>query len=91
MDVVDNQALHRFEAVTDAGHAIADYRLRDKTITFTHTEVPESMRGRGIAGILARAALDSARQRGLKVVPVCSYMSAFIRKHPEYQDLVNDV
>lgn len=65
-----------------------DYRLRDGVITMVHTEVGEEWSGQGHAGTLARSALDDARSRGLSVVPTCPYVAAYIRKHPEYADLV---
>ncbi len=55
----------------------------------THTEVPKPLEGQGLAAKLARAALDFARVNDLRVVPLCPYVSRFIRKHPEYQDLVS--
>jgi uncharacterized protein len=53
---------------------------------FTHTEVPPADEGKGIGARLVRAALDDARQRGFKIVPACSFVAAFIRRHPEYND-----
>jgi uncharacterized protein len=78
----------QYEAEVDGGLALAAYQLRGDTITFTHTEVPEELEGLGIAGQVVRFALDDARARGLKVVPRCPYVAGFIRRHPEYQDLV---
>jgi predicted GNAT family acetyltransferase len=87
--VVDNPDRHRFEiylAETLAGHAV--YRLGDGEIIFVHTEIDPNFEGRGLAGRLVAAALDSARERALAVVPVCPYVSGYIAKHPEYKDLV---
>ena len=88
MEVVDNREHHRFEAAIGDQRAVSYYRLGEGTITFMHTEVPESMRGGGVGGAIARAALDSARARGLKVIPLCPFFASFIQKHPEYQELV---
>ena len=88
MEVRDNQARSRFEAQVGDDIARADYRLDGTTITFTHTELPAGQRGKGVGDALARGALDAARARGLRVVPVCPFMAAFIRRHPEYADLV---
>lgn len=88
MDVVDNRTRSRFEAAVGDQLAVSYYRLGDGTITMKHTEVPESMRGAGVGGAIARAALDSARERGLKVIPLCPFIASFIQQHPEYQDLV---
>ena len=87
-DVRDNAAKSRFEVEVEGHTAIADYRLKDGVITFTHTEVPEVLGGRGIGTALIKARLSSARARGLKVVPVCPFFKAYIDKHPEEQDLL---
>jgi len=88
MQVADNAAKSRFEATVDGETAILVYRLSGDTITLVHTEVPAALGGRGLGGELARAALDSARARGLKVVPSCPFVRAYIARHPEYADLV---
>lgn len=67
---------------------LAAYRRRDDRIAFTHTEVDESCSGRGYGTRLVAAALDDARRRGLAVVPLCWFVARFIRRHPEYEDLV---
>jgi predicted GNAT family acetyltransferase len=86
--VRDNRDESWYEAEVDGKLGIAAYQLRGDTITFTHTEVPEELEGQGIAGQVVRFALDDARARGLQVVPRCPYVAGFIRRHPEYQDLV---
>ena len=78
----------RFHA-TVAGHlCVCDYRLRDGVMHVTHTEVAPELEGRGIAGQLVRAALAHARVHGLKVRPLCSYVQAYMRRHPETQTLL---
>jgi predicted GNAT family acetyltransferase len=91
MNVVDNTRDHRFELTVGSEVAVSGYRLNGNIITFTHTIVPESLRGGGIGNQIARAALDSARARGLKVIAECPFIAAFIRRHPEYQDLLVNV
>ncbi|MFA6266435.1 MAG: GNAT family N-acetyltransferase [Pseudolabrys sp.] len=86
--VRDNPARNRFELATDAGTAIANYRRDDRTITITHTEVPRAVEGRGIGSQLVRGMLDQIRQEGRKVVPLCSFVAAYISRHPEYRDLL---
>lgn len=81
----------RFEITVNGSLAgIAEYASRTGQITFTHTEVGEAFQGRGLAGRLIRSALDSARRRGLRVIPLCPYVAAFIRRHQDYLDLVDD-
>jgi predicted GNAT family acetyltransferase len=57
-------------------------------ITLLHTEVPEPLRGRGIAGTLAKTGLEYARDNNLKVDVVCPLVANYLLKHPEFQDLV---
>jgi predicted GNAT family acetyltransferase len=86
--VTDNASEHRFELKAGDHVAIAHYILGADIITFTHTEVPPALSGQGIGSKLARGALEQARARGLKVVPKCSFIAAFIAKNPEFADLV---
>lgn len=83
--VVHNVQAQRFEAEVGGQLALAEYRLAPGRILFTHTEVPYAFRGRGIAGKVVQAGLEYARDHGLTVVPLCSYVSTYIRRHPEYQ------
>lgn len=87
-DVTDNRAEYEFELVVDAQRAIAAYQIEGDTIVFTHTIVPRPIEGRGVASKLIKAALDSARDRGLKVIPQCGFVRAYIERHPEYRDLL---
>ena len=84
----DNPALSRFELDDDAVLAVANYRLAEGVITFTHTEVPPQARGEGLASRLIAGALESARARELKVVAQCSFVRDYLTKHPEFHDLV---
>lgn len=86
--VIDNPAQQRFEAHVGPYLAVAEYQRHGTTIVFTHTEVPVLIEGHGIAGQLARAALEQARTEGLTIIPRCPYIAAYIRRHPEYAALV---
>ncbi|RBQ18665.1 GNAT family N-acetyltransferase [Spongiactinospora rosea] len=89
--VVDNQEASRFEVFVDGKPAgFADYRLRADRLVLPHTEVDDAYGGRGLGGRLAAAALDAGRDAGLSVVPVCPFIAEYIRRHPEYMDLVAD-
>ncbi len=79
---------HRFEAELPQGTAVCAYRLQDGVMLLTHTEVPAALEGRGIAARLVAAALDWARAQGLRVRPLCSYVAAYMRRHPETRDLL---
>ena len=89
MDIVRNDATGRYEAVDgEAVVGVADFRERDGRMILPHTEVHPARRGQGIGDRLIEAALDDARQRGLKVVPRCWFAAEYIRDHPAYADLV---
>jgi len=87
--VTHNVAASRFEAQAAGLLAIAEYRLGPGTVTFTHTRVPDQLAGRGIATQLIEAGLTMARERNLRVIPQCSFVAAYMRKHPDVQDLLD--
>ncbi len=86
--VTDNAARSRFELAEADGVAFADYRRDAGRMVIPHVEAPEALRGTGAAGRLMEGVLSIARQEGLKVVPLCSYAAAYIRRHAEHQDLL---
>lgn len=88
--VTDNPTASRFEARVDGALAVAEYRREGNRITFTHTEVPDEIEGRGVGSALARAALDRARAEGWEVVPLCPFIADFIGRNPEYAELRAD-
>ena len=78
----------RFE-LARAGHvARLDYTLAGDVLALLETEVPEALRGTGIAGMLAKTALDYAREHHLRVDVVCPFVAGYLDTHPEYSDLV---
>ena len=89
IEFADHADAHRYE-LRDGDTVLGSivYRLHGEVITLVHTEVDPAFGGQGHAATLARGALDDARARGLRVVPSCPYVAAYIEKHPEYADLV---
>ena len=81
-----NSALGRYELDTPHGLAIAVYHQQGDRLLFTHTEMPPADEGHGFGSQLVRQALDDARRRGFKIVPACSFVADFLRRHPEYAD-----
>ncbi len=86
--VRDNPSHGRFELEQDGALAYAAYQLQDSSITFTHTFVPTSLRGRGLATQLVLAGLASSRARGLQVIPRCPVFRAYMKGHAETHDLL---
>ena len=90
LTVRDNPDRKRFEIdLGDGSLAIAEYTLPAGKIMFTHTEVPEAHEGKGIGTTLIRFALDAARDRGLKVIPICPFFAAYMQKNADVQDLLD--
>jgi predicted GNAT family acetyltransferase len=88
-NVRDNTALSRFELADNGVTVVANYKMAGNVITFTHTKTPPPARGRGLASRLVQGAMESACARGgLKVVPRCDFVRAYVAKHPEYRDLL---
>ena len=86
--VVDNKEASRWEARLGDQLAVLNYTLMDQEITLIHTGVPASFEGRGVGAKLVKTALDQARQDNLLVIPRCPFAAAYIKRHPEYLDLV---
>ncbi|GAA4570651.1 GNAT family N-acetyltransferase [Micromonospora coerulea] len=87
--VEENPAKHRFEIlVDDALAGFTAYIPRGEVLVFTHTEVDEQFQNMGVGAALIRDTLDQVRARGGRVVPKCPFVAAFIKRHPEYADLV---
>jgi predicted GNAT family acetyltransferase len=87
-DVVENTALGRFELIENGLTAWADYRRQDDRLVIPHVEAHPDLRGTGAAGRVMEGVLKIARRDGLKVVPLCGYAAAYIRRHKEHQDLL---
>lgn len=88
-DVVNNEQAGRFELPVGDELAVLQYRRGPSGIVLVHTEVPPAFEGRGHGARLARAALDYARAEGLRVVPACRFVRAYVGRHPEFADLVD--
>jgi predicted GNAT family acetyltransferase len=90
VEVRDNPEDQQYEVFSDGRLAgFARYRLGGGAITMFHTEIDSEFEGQGLGSELARGALADVRARGLELIPLCPFISRFIRRHPdEYLDLV---
>ena len=88
LDVIHNKAEQRFEVWIENSLSKLDYIRDGNTMVMTHVGVPFELRNRGIAGRITQAGLDYAKENSLRVVPMCSYVAAYIRRHPQYNRLI---
>ena len=86
--VIHNTNTQSFEIENAEGTAVLTYRELGDHLTILHTEVGPEHEGKGYGGLLVRAVLDYARQRKLRVIPVCKFARTYIARHHEYADLV---
>lgn len=88
--VRDDPEAHRYVVTVDGEPAgFSEYRLRPGRVVFTHTVVEPAFEGRGVGNTLARTALDDVVRRGLMIVPLCPFIAAYLRRHPDYLDSVD--
>lgn len=89
--LADNPDRHRFELRSGAEvAAFSEYNVVKGALLFTHTEVSPAFEGKGLGSQLIAYALDEVRRRGLHAIPACPFVAAFIRKHPDYLDVVSE-
>ena len=88
IEVFINEEANRFEARVEEYLCIIDFIPAEQVLVVTHTEVPPVLGGNGIAGLMTRVALAYAEDNQMWVVPLCPYMSAYLRRHPEHQPQV---
>jgi len=86
--VRNNPGRTRYELEVDGHLAVAVYTLAPGVITFVHTEVPPELGGKGVGSTLVRGALEDVRRQGLKMVVRCSFIRAYMTKHPEFNGLL---
>jgi predicted GNAT family acetyltransferase len=86
--LIRNAAESRYEYRIDGHLAYVAYEEENDTVRLIRTFVPKALEGRGIAGTLVREVFDDIERRGMKMVPVCPYIIAYVEKHPEYRRLL---
>ncbi len=86
--LVDNASQSRFEMAVGDAVAFVVYRVGPDAIHLLHAEVPPELEGRGVGSELVRRTLETVRARGQKAVPRCSFVRAYVARHPEYRDVI---
>lgn len=87
-DFKNNTAQNRYEYHTDGHTAFANYHIQNDILYIDYVEAPQELRGTGAAGRLMQHVADTARQENRKMIPVCGYAAAWLRKHPEFNELM---
>ena len=84
LTLTDNKEDQQFELTADGLTARVEYTLMGNRIIFTHTEVPKELEGKGIGSMIVKLALQNIEERGLKLIPLCPFTAAYIKRHPEW-------
>ena len=91
LEIIHNPAENRFEAWVDGQLAKLDYMEDGGTLVMTHVGVPYEFRGHGVAGKITQVGLEYAKAKSLRVIPMCSYVAAYIRRNPQYRELTDRI
>lgn len=85
-----NKDRQRFELIIDGKRSLVAYvQADDHTLALTHTEVHPDLEGKGIGSRLVQQTLAYAEQHDFKIVPLCPFVAAYIKRHPEWQRIVS--
>jgi hypothetical protein len=88
LEVQHDPKVGRFKIELEGLRAVLDYEMDGNAMVFTHTGVPRQLEGQGVGARLAKTGLEYARSHAHQVVPACAFMDVYVRRHPEYKDLV---
>jgi uncharacterized protein len=87
---IDNRERGRYQALLDGRPiAFSEYETEPGRIVFTHTVVRPEYEGRGVGSRLAKFAINDVRDRGLRITPICPFIRAYVRRHHEYDAIVD--
>ncbi len=88
--LVNNKTQNRFEIVVNDSIAFIDYTEKDKQVALVHTEVPEVIGGKGVAAALVEKTLYYLENNNKSLLPLCPYVFAYIKRHPEWKRIVDE-
>jgi len=86
--LLNKKSKKQYEFHIDEHTPRIEYIKAQDKIYLTHTEVPKALEGKGIGSAIIKAALEDVKSQGLTLVPLCPFVAMYIKKHPEWKDLV---
>ena len=86
--VSENKEKKRFEVTLDGKVAVIEYIRAEDKMYLTHTEVPNEFEGKGIASKMVKQVLQKIKDEGLKLVPLCPFIASYIKRHPEWKEIL---
>ncbi|UOQ70103.1 GNAT family N-acetyltransferase [Hymenobacter cellulosilyticus] len=88
LPLVDNSGSHRFELTVNYSTAFMEYGDREEALALFHTEVPAQLEGQGVGSALVEKVLAEVERRGQLLIPLCPFVTSYLKRHPEWQRLV---
>jgi predicted GNAT family acetyltransferase len=88
MDFIDNQDAKQYEMPVEGGLVRIEYIRAQNKIYLTHTEVPQSLEGKGLGSQIIKKALEDIEEKELTLIPMCPFVAGYIKKHPKWKKLV---
>ena len=90
LTIVNDERRGRYQAKRDGRPiAFSEYELEPGRIVFTHTVVRPEFEGQGVGSRLAKFVVQDAKERGLRITPICPFVRSYLRRHPEYESIVD--
>ncbi|MDB5117108.1 MAG: N-acetyltransferase [Mucilaginibacter sp.] len=89
LPLLNNEAIHNFELFVDGRRAFIDYQQRGNKVFLLHTEVPHDLEGHGVAAALVEKTFNYLEENNLKIIPYCEYIKVYLKRHPEWNRLLN--
>lgn len=86
----NNTTRSRYELVTDGHVSFVEYMLPGRIMILSHTEVPKALEGKGVGSKIIKLVLEDAKKLGLKVIPLCPFAASYIKRHPEWNSVLDD-
>jgi predicted GNAT family acetyltransferase len=90
VEITDNKTSSRFEMKVDGNISYIEYMLAGNKIILTHTEVPVQLEGKGVASAMIKKVLMHVEGTDRKLVPLCPFVAAYIKRHPEWEKIVDE-